>query len=92
MMSECTPEKAPERSKAVEIVFDQVRSLMRAITDCDGIEKQQENALKLFKFLGSVTDLEDAAQKLLKLALKKDEKEAEDDDEEDNGLEDLYFE
>ena len=84
-------EKRPERSEAVNIVFDQVRSLMRMICDAEGIEKQQELALKLFKFLGGVKDLEDAAQKLLKLALKKDKKEADDEDDEDSGLDDLYF-
>lgn len=85
------PEKRPERSEAVNIVFEQIRSLMRLITDADGIEKQQELALSLFKFLGNVKDLEDAAQKLLKLALKKDKKEADDWDDTDDGLDDLYF-
>lgn len=90
-MMEVWSEKRPERSEAVSIVFDQVRSLMRKISDTEGIEIQQELALKLFKFLWSVSSLEDAAQKLLKLALKKDKKESDDEDDEDDGLDDLYF-
>jgi len=81
-----------ENSAAVGIVFEQIRDLMRMIRDVDWIEKQQEMAMQLFKFLWNAKSLEDVATKLLKLALKKDEKEANDDNEKDDGLEDLYLE
>lgn len=97
MMSECCPceEKKPERSEAVNIVFDMVRDIMWKIRDIDGIEKQQELTLQLFKFLGTVTSLEDAATKLLKVAMSADKKEVEEEKKEEEGentgLEELYM-
>lgn len=92
MWPECCSEEKPERSAAVRIISDMVRELMRKICDIDGIERQQELMLKLFKFLGSVTSLEDAAQKLTALAISADKKESEEEksEEESTGLEDLY--
>jgi len=91
----CWDEKKPERSEAVNIVFDMVRDIMRKIRDIDGIEKQQALALQLFKFLGSVTSLEDAATKLVKVAMSADSKEVEEDKKEEEGgstgLESLYM-
>lgn len=94
MWPECCSEEKPERSAAVRIVSDMVRELMRKICDVDWIEKQQELMLKLFKFLWSITSLEDAAQKLTSLAISADKKESEEEksEEESTGLEDLYTE
>ena len=73
-------EKKIERSEAVSTVFDLVKGIMWKIVDCDGAEKQQDMALKLFQFLGKAKDLEEVAQKLVSLAMKSDEKKEEDTD------------
>ena len=89
----CEDSKSPERSAAVRIVSDMVRDLMRKICDIDGIEKQQTMMLQLFKFLWSVSSLEDCAQKLTALAMQADKKESDEDkkEEESTWLEDLYL-
>lgn len=79
-------EKEKETSKAVEILSDMVREIMCKIKDADGIEKQQKMMLQFFKFLWTVKSLEDAAQKLLSVAIKEDAQEAKEEEGED-----LYF-
>lgn len=72
-------EQEKETSKAVEILSDMVREIMCKIKDTDGIDVQQKMCLQFFKFLGSVTSLEDAAQKLLSVAMNEDKKDMEED-------------
>ena len=83
-------EQEKETSKAVEILSDMVREIMCKIKDTDGIDVQQKMCLQFFKFLGSVKSLEDAAQKMLSVAIKEDAKEAADEAAEDTE-ETLYF-
>lgn len=92
MGAECMPScEKKEDSKAVGIVFDMVRDLMRKIRDVDGIEKQQAMAMQLFMFLGQAKDLEEIATKLMALAMKADKKESEEDKSEDTVLDELYI-
>ena len=60
-------------SKAVEVVFSLTRDIMNGIQDVDGIEKQQQMALDLFKFLGGIKDFEEASKKMMEMAIKVDE-------------------
>lgn len=83
-------DEAPERSQAVCILSDMVSDIMRKIKDADWVEKQQKMMLQFFQFLGKVKSLEDAAQKLLAVAMKEDSKKSKEDSEEDSE-EDLYF-
>jgi len=66
---------------------------MRKIRDVDWIEKQQDMALQLFKFLWAAKGLEDVATKLVGLAVLADKKESEEDksDEDLVSLEWLYL-
>jgi hypothetical protein len=75
----CCEDKKPEVSKAVEILADMVREIMRKIRDADGVDKQQKMLLQFFKFLGGVKSLEDAAQKMLSVAIKEDAREVADE-------------
>lgn len=86
----CCEEKKPEISKAVEILADMVREIMWKIRDAKGIDKQQTMLLQFFKFLGSVKSLEDAAQKMLSVAIKEDAKDVE-EEAKDSEDEALYF-
>ena len=61
---------------------------MNGIQDVNGIEKQQQMALDLFKFLGGIKDFEEASKKMMEMAMKVDEElkkedEAENEDEKD---------
>lgn len=46
---------------------------MNGIQDVNGIEKQQQMALDLFKFLGGIKDFEEASKKMMEMAMKVDE-------------------
>jgi hypothetical protein len=56
-----------------------LRDIFWKITDVDGIEKQQNMMMQLFKFLGGVKSLDECVQKLTALALSADKKEAEEE-------------
>ena len=79
--------KKQESSQVVREVTDMLESVFRKIRWLDGIAVQEENILKLFKYLGTVTDLVACGTKLATLkmliAQKKDAAETEEEKQED---------
>jgi len=75
MMATPMEMKKPERSAAVDIVTTMIRDIFWKICDVDGIDKQQNMLMQLFKFLGGVKTLDECAQKLTALALSADKQE-----------------
>ena len=90
-------EQEKEKSNAVEIISDMMREIMCKIKEVDGIDKQQALALQFFKYLGSVKSLEEAAQKMLSIAMTQDKQEVADEnsDTKDSGskmMDSMYIE